>query len=62
MSVTPYFRISSTRAKDILFEVERAVAAWRDEGRAIGMTAIELDQFADAFEHAEREAARRVMA
>jgi serine/threonine-protein kinase HipA len=62
MSVTPYFRISSTRAKAILFEVERAVAAWRDEGRAIGMTAIELDQFADAFEHAEREAVRRVMA
>jgi serine/threonine-protein kinase HipA len=45
-----------------MFEVERAVAARRDEGRAIGMTAIELDQFADAFEHTEREAAQRVMA
>ena len=51
-----YFRISSTRAKEIeiLYAVERAEAAWRNEGRAIGMTVIELDQFADAFERAER--------
>jgi hypothetical protein len=29
-------------------------------GRRIGMTKAELDQFADAFEHAERAVARRV--
>jgi len=62
MSVTPYFRISPARAKAILNEVERTVAGWRDQGRAIGMTAIELDQFAEAFEHAERAAARRALA
>jgi serine/threonine-protein kinase HipA len=60
MSVIAYFRISPARAKTILSDVERAVAGWRHEGRAIAMTAIELDQFADAFEHAERAAARRV--
>jgi hypothetical protein len=27
-------------------------------GRGLGMSASELDQFADAFEHAERAAAR----
>jgi serine/threonine-protein kinase HipA len=62
MSVIPYFRIAPARAKAILHDVERAVAGWRDEGRAIGMVAAELDQFADAFEHAERGAARRAMA
>ena len=40
MSVTAYFRISRDRAKTILADVEAAVANnWRDEGRAIGMTA-----------------------
>ncbi|MDE2166229.1 MAG: type II toxin-antitoxin system HipA family toxin [Alphaproteobacteria bacterium] len=61
MSVTPYFRISRKRAKAILAEVERAVATWRETGLSIGMTEQELDQFADAFEHAERAAARRVI-
>ena len=59
MSVTPYFRISPKRAKGILIDVEKAVKRWRHEGRAIGMTNTELDQFSDAFEHAERVAARR---
>ncbi len=39
MSVVAYFRITGSRAKDILAEVEGAVATWRDEGRALGMTA-----------------------
>ena len=62
MSVTPYFRITKGRAQKILGEVEAAVAQWRREGRAIGMTADELDQFSNAFEHAERAAARRAIA
>jgi len=62
MSVIPYFRMAPARAKAILNDVERAVAGWRDTGRAIGMSAAELDQFADAFEHAERGAARRAAA
>jgi serine/threonine-protein kinase HipA len=41
-------------------EVDQAVARWRTGGREIGMSESELDQFADAFEHAEREAARRI--
>lgn len=61
MSVTRYFNIASARAKEILSEVECAVATWRTKGRTLGMTDTELDQFADAFEHAERGAARRAI-
>jgi serine/threonine-protein kinase HipA len=61
MSVVAYFRLTQDRAKAILSEVEHGVAAWRDEGRALGMTGIELESFADAFEHSERVAGRRVI-
>ncbi len=60
MSVIRYFRISSPRAKAMLSEVERAVSHWRAKARALGMTQLEIDQFSDAFEHAERGAARRI--
>ena len=58
-SVAPYFRITQPRAKAILGEVERAVAQWRTRGRALGMTAAELEQFEPAFEHDERQRSRR---
>lgn len=57
MSVIAYFRLSRRRARAILREVEAAVATWREQGRALGMTVDELDIFADAFEHGERVAA-----
>jgi serine/threonine-protein kinase HipA len=60
MSVIGYFRIAKARAKEILGEVEMAVARWREEGRALGITEDELDQFIDAFEHGERAAARKL--
>jgi serine/threonine-protein kinase HipA len=59
-SVAGYFRITPRRASEILQEVERAVGRWREQGRVLGMTKRELDQFAEAFEHPEREAARRM--
>ena len=57
-SVAPYFRISRARAKEVLGEIERVVARWRTEGRSLGMTEVELEPFAPAFEHSERDAAR----
>jgi len=51
LSVAPYCRIAPKRARAILAQVERAVAAWRKSGRAIGMSTSELDQFAEAFQH-----------
>jgi len=62
MSVIAYFRLSRERARTILAEVEGAVAAWRTEGRALGMTPGELDMFRDAFEHDERRAAQAELA
>lgn len=61
MSVTPYFRIADARAKAVLAEVEAAVATWREEGRTLGLAGADLESFSDAFEHAEREAARRAI-
>ena len=61
MSVIGYFRIGRDRAKAILGEVEGAVATWRDEGRALDMTAHDLESFSEAFEHGERQAVRRVL-
>ena len=58
LSAAVYFRISMPRAKTILGEVEGAVSGWRAKGRTIGMTDRELDQFSEAFEHPERDAAR----
>ena len=61
LSVIAYFRIPLARAKEILGEIERAIANWRDEGQALGMTHREIEQFADAFEHPQRQAARQAM-
>jgi serine/threonine-protein kinase HipA len=59
LSVIPYFQISVERAREILLKLERALARWRETGLALGITERELDQFSEAFEHPEREAARR---
>ncbi len=59
MEVAPYFQVKPARARAIVAEVDRAVSNWRTRGREIGMSGAELDQFADAFEHRERLAARR---
>jgi serine/threonine-protein kinase HipA len=59
MSLVTTFRIPLARAKEILGDVEAAVDQWRDEGRKLGMTARDLDAFAEAFEHEERAEARR---
>jgi serine/threonine-protein kinase HipA len=58
LSATEYFAVPLPRAREILGEVESAVARWREVGQKIGMTEQELEQYADAFEHSEREAAR----
>ena len=49
-SVAPYFRMTPSRCESIIVGVRQAVAGWRHTGVRIGMTAAELDAFADAFE------------
>ena len=60
MAVAPYFRLDGRGAQRIVHEVEASVARWRDEGHNLGMTDAELDQFEDAFEHEDRELARKL--
>ncbi len=45
-----YFRIKPPHCELIIGEVTAAVAKWREVGNTIGMTKIELDSFADAFD------------
>ena len=59
LSVAGYFRVPKARAGEILRAVVDAVGQWRVVGKGLGMTARDLDAFAGAFEHAERDAARR---
>ncbi len=59
LSVLPYFRLVRSRANAILSQIDRTLSHWRRTGLGLGMTNQELEQFADAFEHSEREAARK---
>lgn len=59
LSVITYFQIATERAKEILLKMEHAISRWRETGLILGITEQELDQFSEAFEHPEREAARR---
>jgi serine/threonine-protein kinase HipA len=61
MAVAAYFKLDKKAAVRILAEVERTVSTWRVSGRELGMSAGELEQFADAFEHREREVAQSIV-
>jgi len=62
LSVREYFNLPVNESRKILAQVQDAVANWKAQGRKLGMTRIELDAFAGAFEHEEREAVRRAVA
>ena len=61
LSVIAYFRITNARVKEILSEVVQSVESWRTTGQSIGMSDEELEPFVDAFEHAERNAAKKLI-
>ena len=61
MSVIAYFRITKARAKEILSEVVHAVDNWRAAGLGIGMSEEELEPFVDAFEHQQRDVAKKLV-
>lgn len=62
LSVTTYFGMKRDAARTLLGKVVAAVSDWRRVGRSIGMTDKELDQFSEAFEHPEFDAARNACA
>lgn len=61
MEAAPYFGIEPRRACILLSSVEGAVARWRQIGKEIGMKTSELNAFETAFEHEERQSARRII-
>ncbi len=61
MSVTRYFKLTLPLARNILRDVEQAVGGWHKTARSLGMSDRELEDFADAFEHPERTAARKLV-
>jgi serine/threonine-protein kinase HipA len=61
MAVAPYFGLAKNDALQTLAQVERAVATWHTRARELGMSPAELEQFADAFEHREREVAKTIL-
>ncbi len=60
MSAAQYFGLKKDEATKIVGEVEAAVAVWRNVAQEAEMTPAEADQFAAAFEHAERKAAQKL--
>lgn len=51
-SVASYFGVAAKRAREVLAEVERAVAKWRDIAKTCGLTRTDCDRMASAFEPA----------
>ncbi|MGH7014607.1 MAG: type II toxin-antitoxin system HipA family toxin [Stellaceae bacterium] len=51
LSVAAHFRLKGDAPRRIVAEVGAAVASWRREAKALGLTAKEIDRMASAFEH-----------
>lgn len=51
MSVADYFELGRDKAKAIATQVGKAVSAWRNAARQHGISKIEIDRMASAFEH-----------
>lgn len=58
MGVASYFRLTDSAALEILAEVTKAVARWRDVARSHGLLSRDMDIMEPAFEHAEGDQAR----
>lgn len=60
LSVIDEFRITSKRAKEIIREVGRATALWREDAKKNGLPKKEVDRMASAFEHEDLEKAGKL--
>lgn len=56
LGVAPYFDLEPGQAQQISAQVEKAVRTWRREAAKIGLTKVEIDRMATAFEHEDFEA------
>lgn len=53
LSVASYFQLNEKEAKNIIHEVARATAKWKQTAAKLGIPAAASDRMASAFEHAE---------
>ena len=60
LQVASYFELGEDTAHQIAGQVGQAVAAWRREAKKLGLTPVEIDRMASAFEHDDLEAALAV--
>ena len=51
LSVSGYFRLKLAEARQIAYEVGKAVSMWQEAARALGVSAAEVHTVASAFEH-----------
>ena len=58
LSVCDYFRLGHEDALDVLAEVERAAARWRQVAAKLGLSPREIEDMKLAFEHPEADRAR----
>jgi serine/threonine-protein kinase HipA len=61
MEASDSFQIRADRARELLQDVDAAVAQWRAIGAEIGMSEQELEPFEPAFEHEERGVVARII-
>jgi serine/threonine-protein kinase HipA len=59
MQVASYFELDAEAARAIAGEVGEAVARWRTEAGALGISESEKDRMASAFEHQDLKAAKK---
>jgi serine/threonine-protein kinase HipA len=57
--VAPYFELKDREARKIAADVAGSIANWRREARRHGLSKIEIDRMASAFEHQDLEKATR---
>lgn len=55
--VAGYFELTAGDARKIAAEVGQSVATWRREARKLGLTPVEIDRMASAFEHEDLQGA-----
>ena len=51
LSVSGYFRLKPAQARQIAYEVGKAVSMWQEAARALGVSPAEVHTMASAFEH-----------
>jgi serine/threonine-protein kinase HipA len=51
LDVADYFELNGAEARMIAREVGKAVGAWRETGKSLGLTSSQIDRVASAFEH-----------